>query len=436
MIVCRKCSRRHPDDTEFCDCGAYLAFDGERIADAPSVAPPQGPPASTLAPPTGASSWQAVEPAAREAPRRAPDEAAPWSGLPGESSWGGSTPDPGPTSTVDARLPDAPLRDTTAPVWVEPTTRAGDIPCPQCGSMNNPDRQFCHHCGHLLATGAAIAGGGAGGGRSGGGSVPWWRRLGRSARARGANLDPSNLAMDARRLTAPGGLSSRVMMIRTGGIALLAVGLLGFLGPWRTTVISHARTLIGGKQYVAINGDGIKAEELPSSPTITSQSIPQEVADNVLDRHANTAWGTRWLAAVPPPAPAAPADPAATTTTAAPATTTPVSVPAGACSTDARTDSFLRFKFDEPTDVGRIEILPGRYDADKARASYTRPQVVELKVGDKCTSFRLLDKGSLQALKFAADDVEELDLRILDVYREDTSSPTVEISEVVFERER
>jgi hypothetical protein len=435
MIVCRKCSRRHPDDTEFCDCGAYLAFDGERIADAPAAAPPQGPPASNLAPPA-TSSWQAVEPAPREAPRRAPDETAPWSGLPGESSWGEPAEDRGTTSTVDARLPDAPTRGSTAPIWVDPTTRAGDIPCPRCGSMNNPDRQFCQHCGQALAAGIETGRGG-GSGAGGAVSVPWWRRLGRAARARSANFDPSNLAGDARRLSAPGGLSSRVMMFRTGGLALIAVGLLGFLGPWRGTVISQARTLLGGKQYEAISSEGIKAEELPASTAVAFQPIAQEVADNVLDRHANTAWGTRWLAAVPAPAPTTPADQAATTTTAAPATTTtPASVPPGACSTDARTDAFLRFKFEEPTDIGRIEILPGRYDADKARASFTRPQVIELKLGDQCTSFRLLDKGSLQALDFSADDVTQLDLRILDVYREDTSIATVEISEVVFERQR
>jgi hypothetical protein len=433
MIVCRKCSRRHPDDTEFCDCGAYLAFDGERVAEAPSVAPPQGPPASNLAPPATSSSWQAVEPAAREAPRRAPDEAAPWSGLPGESSWGEPADDRGATSTVDARLPDAPMRGSTVPIPVDPTTRAGDVACPRCGSMNNPDRQFCQHCGQALAAGIEMGRSG-GSGASGAASVPWWRRLGRAARARSANLDPSNLAGDARRLSAPGGLSSRVTMFRTGGIALVAVGLLGFLGPWRGTVISQARTLLGGKQYVAINSDGITAGEHPSSPTLGSQSIPQEVPDNVLDRHANTAWGTRWVAAVPPP-PTAPADPAATTT-GVPATTTPASVPADGCSTEALTDAFLRFTFEEPTDIGRIEILPGRYDADKARASYTRPKTVELKVGDRCTTYPLLDKGTLQVLNFAADDVKEVDLRIVDVYREDESTATVEISEVVFERQR
>ncbi len=441
MIVCRKCSRRHPDDTEFCDCGAYLAFDGERVADAAgaAAAPPGAPPRpADLPPPPAAAAWQAVEPAAREAPRRPASEPAAWGGLPGgppgESTWGDDTGnDRGPTSTVDARLPDAPTRETTAPVWVEPTSRAGDVPCTRCGSMNNPDRQFCQHCGQPLAaaaSGAADFGGGSGG------SVPWWRRFGRSARARGSKLDGTSLAMDARRLAAPGGVSSRVMMFRTGGLALAALALLAFLGPWRGTVIRQARTMLGGKQYEAVTSADIRAESIAASPAIPIQPIPQEAPENVLDRHANTAWGTRWLAAVPV-APAAPADPAAApTTTVTPAPSTTLTTPAGACTTEARTDSLLRFTFRQPTDIGRVEILAGRYDADKARALFTRPRIIELSVGDRCERYELLDKGSLQALNFAADDVSQVELRIVDVYREDASSATVEISEVVFERQR
>ena len=46
MIICRKCSRRHPDGTDFCACGAFLEFDGERAPDEPSVTPtvPASPP--------------------------------------------------------------------------------------------------------------------------------------------------------------------------------------------------------------------------------------------------------------------------------------------------------------------------------------------------------------------------------------------------------
>jgi hypothetical protein len=444
MIVCRKCSRRHPDDTEFCDCGAYLAFDGERVADAPTAAtPPPGTAARPAAPdlpppPTAAAPWQAVEPAAREAPRRPAGEPAPWGGLPGgapgESTWGADTSDDrGPTSTVDARLPDAPTRETTAPVWVEPTSRAGDVPCSRCGSMNSPDRQFCQHCGQPLAAGLAAA---VDFKAPGSRSVPWWRRLTRSARAKAARLDGSSLSMDASRLTAPGGLSSRVMMVRAGGLALVAVGLLAFLGPWKGTVVRGARTLLGGKQYEAIVNTDIRAESIAASPDIPIQPIPQEVPENVLDRHANTAWATRWLAAVPAAA-AVPADPAATpTTTAVPATSTTTTAPAGACITEARTDSLLRFTFREPTDIGRVEILAGRYDADKARALFTRPRLIELTTGDRCERYELLDEGSLQALNFAADDVTQVELRIVDVYREDASSATVEISEVVFEKER
>ncbi len=33
MIVCRKCSRRYANGTEFCACGAFLEFDGEYVED-------------------------------------------------------------------------------------------------------------------------------------------------------------------------------------------------------------------------------------------------------------------------------------------------------------------------------------------------------------------------------------------------------------------
>ena len=139
-----------------------------------------------------------------------------------------------------------------------------------------------------------------------------------------------------------------------------------------------------------------------------------------------------------PPAPAAPADPAAATDDDRRAGHLHDAPPcaAGACSTEARTDRLLRFTFQEPTDIGRVEILAGRYDADKARALYTRPRVIELDGRRPVPRYELLDKGTLQALNFAADDVNQVELRIVDVYREDASSATVEISEVVFERER
>jgi hypothetical protein len=212
------------------------------------------------------------------------------------------------------------------------------------------------------------------------------------------------------------------MMFRTGGIAVLAIGLLAFLGPWRSTVISGARTVLGGKQYVAVKSDVVTPTALPVDQAIPVQPIDQEVPQNVVDRFANTAWATRWLAAVP-------AQPGAPATTAPPASAVP-------CGSPGRTDSFLRVTFARPTDVDRVSILPGRYDADKARVQYARPRLVDLQAGDQCKRFELPDKGALQPLDFRVSGVEQLDVRIVDVYPGETYASTAEISELVFEHRR
>ncbi len=99
MIVCRKCSRRHPDGAEFCACGAFLEFDGEHVADPVEPTATQAPPAATTGMAGGASSVSA--------PHRgdvASTEPAPWSGLSGESTWGTSP--PAGVDAATARRPD------------------------------------------------------------------------------------------------------------------------------------------------------------------------------------------------------------------------------------------------------------------------------------------------------------------------------------------
>ena len=47
-------------------------------------------------------------------------------------------------------------------------------------------------------------------------------------------------------------------MFRAGGIAVVIVALLAFLGPWKGPVQRAGRTLLGGKQYVAIDSAVVK----------------------------------------------------------------------------------------------------------------------------------------------------------------------------------
>ena len=74
MIICRKCGRRHPDGTDFCACGAFLEFDGERADDDQPATPTQ-----PVAPPPPAEDARVVAGGPSPPPTAEP---APWSGVP------------------------------------------------------------------------------------------------------------------------------------------------------------------------------------------------------------------------------------------------------------------------------------------------------------------------------------------------------------------
>ena len=362
---------------------------------------------------------------AREAPRRPAGEPAPWGGLPGgapgESTWADEAADVrGPTSTVDARLPDAPTRETAAPVWVEPTSRAGDVACSRCGSMNNPDRQFCQHCGQPLAAGVGVRRRSSSRQPRVGAVVAAPRPLGaRQERRvrRHVDRDERRALGGAGRPVEPGddvpGRRHRPRRRRPARLPR---------SRGRAPSCANARTVLGGKQYEADRQRRHpRRGRSPRRPTSRSSRSRRRSPENVLDRHANTAWATRWLAAVPP-APAAPADPAAAPTT----TATPVDLhddgdrapPGRARQRRAPTRCCASRSASRPTSVASRS-SPGATTPTRPRALFTRPRIVELAVGDRCERYELLDKGSLQALNFAADDVTQVELRIVDVYRED-----------------
>jgi hypothetical protein len=423
VIVCRKCSRRHPDGTDFCACGAFLEFDGERIADPVSTAPvtPAEPAAPTTAgtpPPPDAAAT------ARQAPVRdtpaTPQEPAAWSGLPGSGNWADpvSEASPADTTSVSARLPDAPeTRRATEPVFVAPTGRAGDLVCAGCGTPNAPERQFCQHCGlPLSATGGAAAVV-----TPGGAKPSWWRRAFGRARGKAETTDPRRLSSMAHGLQSGRlpGLSGRAMAFRAGGITVILLGLLAFLGPWRGTVLRWSRDRVGASRYTVVDVEAENFTVVISDPSVAPLTFPLQDVDRLVDGYANTAWATHWLDITDPGLEAAPE--------------------AGSdCPSPARTDSFLRVEFAEPTDLSRLRILGGRPAADETRTAYLRPRLVELRVneGDTCSYLTLTDDGELETHEFGHDDVEDIELRVIGVYADGESEPTVEISEIVFERRR
>jgi hypothetical protein len=425
VIVCRKCSRRHPDGTDFCACGAFLEFDGERIVD-PAPAAPANPAEPAAAATAGAPPAPDAGAAARQTPTRdgpaAPADPAPWSGLPGSGNWADpATPAaPADTTSVSARLPDAPEAPrVTEPVVVAPTGRAGDAACPGCGTANAPERQFCQHCGLPLAGGGAATGAAAV--TTGAAKPSWWRRAFGRVRGKAETTDPRRLSGMAHGLQSGRvpGLSGRAMAFRTGGIAVILVGLLAFLGPWRGTVLRFSRDRVGASRYTVVDVDPANYTAVATDPATAPVVFPLQDVDRLVDGYANTAWATHWLDVTDPGLEAAPE--------------------AGAtCPSPARTDSYLHLEFAEPTDLARIRILGGRPAADETRTAYLRPLLVELRVNeaDTCTYLTLTDDGELETHDFERDDVEQIELRVLGVYADAESESPVEISEIVLERRR
>jgi hypothetical protein len=403
MIICRKCSRRHPDGTDFCTCGAFLEFDGERAPDempaspvapmAPS--PPDPAEARVVAGGTGAAQGPGVGPE------------SPWSGLPGSGNWA----DPPATTGIEARPPDEPLTGRPGEPVVDPSSgRAGDNACARCGTPNAPERQFCQHCGQPLVAGVASAV--AAPARQ---KVRWGRRIRLPGRLRTA--DPQQLAAQARRLTT-GGMSSRTMLFRTGGVMVILAGVLAFLGPWRGTVLNWTKDRVGASRYevVDIGVDEISVE--PARRALQPEPFPLQGPDKLLDRKRNTAWATHWLDL---------------------SDLGPESAPAGGqcAASPPHTDSFLRIVLPEATDLARLRIQSGRAADDTTRQTYLRPRLIEARMnGDECQYLELADEGELEVLDFRHKDVKELELRVLGVYADPESVPTAEISELILERRR
>jgi hypothetical protein len=297
-------------------------------------------------------------------------------------------------------------------VEVRPTMRTGDVVCTTCGTPNPPTRQFCQKCGNQLSTVPVPTPAATSGGDRQKGPSRWYR-LRRSAHRKG--LDSRRLATEAHMLSR-GGLSGRSVLFRTGGVVVLLGGMLAFLGPWQGSVRGWARDRLGASRFdlVDLEPEQVTSEAAGTEPPA---EFPLQGPDKVIDRHMNTSWATRWIDPVGQGLDAVPDD--------------------DACQTTERTDSFLRVTFPEPTDLGQISIIGGRYDGDETRGTFFRPRVVELRwADDQCSYLELPDTGELSVHGFEHDDVEVVDIRVVGVFADTESQPIVDISEVVFERGR
>jgi hypothetical protein len=182
-------------------------------------------------------------------------------------------------------------------------------------------------------------------------------------------------------------------------------------------VLNWTKDRVGASRYevVGITVDNLSVES--TRPARQPESFPLQGPDKLLDRKRNTAWATQWLDL---------------------GDTGPEDVPADCPSPEpARTDSFLRIVLPEATDLARLRIQSGRAADDPTRQTYLRPRLIEARInGDECQYLSLDGDGTLEELDFGHRDVEQLELRVLGVYADPDSVPTVEISELVLERRR
>jgi len=381
MIICRRCSRRHADGTEFCTCGAYLEFDGER---APDEAGP--PTADTSRPDAGGATTATPTTTATGGP--VVGDTSPWSGLPGERTDDGTR-----AIRPDERGAAGPASDEiTAPMTVRPDA----IPCPSCRNPNPPDATFCRHCAHDLRRPSGIVAAERPAKRS------WFGRR---------RVDPRQLARQARR-PGGGGVTRRVMMMRAGG-ALIGVGVLVmFLGPWGRPALAKMREELRLTRYdqIEVDGDDVSARALAGA-TGAAPDLPYHTPDLVVDGLSNTSWATRWI------------DPADIGD----------DLPEDGC-VAWRTEQLLEVDFGSPTSIDRVEVLAGRSVDDPTRDDFHRPRVLQFDHAGDCRRVTVDDEGELTAHDLSLDDVTTLMVGIVAIYEGDTTDATIEITELVFEQ--
>ena len=308
MIVCKQCGHHNEDSDTFCgSCGKFLEWTGERVivaqpepepAPAPEPEPEPArvgfmdrdkqavgmedeapPPAATVEapaapPPLIAAAVAAAPPViATAAPVAAPEPVLAGVGAP-------AAPAAVPVGSVDepvSRRPTslAPVvtRPRPGPRTMEPPTRRnpGDLICGQCGEGNDPARHFCRRCGNSLDEAIAVR-------------LPWYRRFFSrlfGVRTREAGWRP-------RRVGPPNVMGGVMRVVRLAIVAMLAVGILGFLliPPFHNLVVNKVTAGVTSvRKVVHPNYDTV----YPVAAAATSQTAGH-AASLTIDRTSNSYW--------------------------------------------------------------------------------------------------------------------------------------------------
>ena len=309
MIVCKQCGHHNEDSDTFCgSCGKFLEWTGERVivaqpepepAPAPEPEPEPArvgfmdrvkqavgmedeappPPAATVEAPAAPPPLTAVAVAAAPplnataAPVAAPEPVLAGVGAP-------AAPAAVPAGSVDepvSRRPTslAPVvtRPRPGPRTMEPPTRRnpGDLICGQCGEGNDPTRHFCRRCGNSLDEAIAVR-------------LPWYRRFFNrlfGVRTREAGWRP-------RRVGPPNVMGGVMRVVRLAIVAMLAVGILGFLliPPFHNWVVNKVTAGVTSvRKVVHPNYDTV----YPVAAAATSQTAGH-AASLTIDRTSNSYW--------------------------------------------------------------------------------------------------------------------------------------------------
>ena len=309
MIVCKQCGHHNEDSDTFCgSCGKFLEWTGERVivaqpepepAPAPEPEPEPArvgfmdrvkqavgmedeappPPATTVEAPAAPPPLTAVAIAAAPslnataAPVAAPEPVLAGVGAP-------AAPAAVPAGSVDepvSRRPTslAPVvtRPRPGPRTMEPPTRRnpGDLICGQCGEGNDPARHFCRRCGNSLDEAIAVR-------------LPWYRRFFSrlfGVRTREAGWRP-------RRVGPPNVMGGVMRVVRLAIVAMLAVGILGFLliPRFHHLVVNKVTAGVTSvRKVVHPNYDTV----YPVAAAATSQTAGH-AASLTIDRTSNSYW--------------------------------------------------------------------------------------------------------------------------------------------------
>jgi len=307
VIVCKQCGHHNEDSDTFCgSCGKFLEWTGERVIVAqpePEPAPEPEPeparvgfmdrvkqavgmedeapppPATTVEAPAAPPPLTAVAVAAAPslnataAPVAAPEPVLAGVGAP-------AAPAAVPVGSVDepvSRRPTslAPVvtRPRPGPRTMEPPTRRnpGDLICGQCGEGNDPARHFCRRCGNSLDEAIAVR-------------LPWYRRFFNrlfGVRTREAGWRP-------RRVGPPNVMGGVMRVVRLAIVAMLAVGILGFLliPRFHNLVVNKVTAGVTSvRKVVHPNYDTV----YPVAAAATSQTAGH-AASLTIDRTSNSYW--------------------------------------------------------------------------------------------------------------------------------------------------